>query len=125
VKNAPILATIELWSLGHSASDIAERLGFPNHRHVARIIAHARSIGDPRAALHCGKSGKPLGRAGRGWEPPRRGRKTPRYAAELIPSIRALVCQRGHAQTARTIAANGYCLECRRMAWVPRKDRRG
>lgn len=61
MKNAPIPAVLDFWALGHSASVIAEWLGFPNHRHITRIIANARRIGDPRAVIHEHTNGKPAG----------------------------------------------------------------
>lgn len=61
MKNAPILLVLDLWSLGHSASDCADRLGFPNPKHVARIIANARQIKDKRGVLHCYPCGRVAG----------------------------------------------------------------
>lgn len=61
MKNAPILLVLDLWSLGHAAPDVADQLGFPNHRHVTRIIARAREIKDKRAVLHCYPCGRVAG----------------------------------------------------------------
>lgn len=48
----PIPLALDLWALGHSQSQIAKMLGLPNRKHVERIIANARKIGDPRAVRH-------------------------------------------------------------------------
>lgn len=48
----PIPLILDLWSLGHSANHIADAVGLPNHKHVARIVEHARAIGDVRAVYH-------------------------------------------------------------------------
>jgi hypothetical protein len=62
----PVPLILDLWSLGHSASQIAEMVGLPNHRQVTRIIRDARSIGDKRAVLHKYSHGDRLiGRPGR------------------------------------------------------------
>ena len=58
----PVPLVIQLWSLGHSAKAVAEMVGLPNGRHVARIIAHARSIDDPRAVFHVDRRGRLLGK---------------------------------------------------------------
>lgn len=58
----PVLAILDLWSLGHSAGDIARRMGLPNHKRVTRIVAQARAIRDRRAVLHRAKGGRLLGR---------------------------------------------------------------
>ena len=52
MKDAPIPITLDLWALGHSAEQIAEALGYPNGKHVTRIVEKARSLGDPRAVYH-------------------------------------------------------------------------
>lgn len=61
MKNAPILVVLDLWSLGHSGSDIAKKLGFPNAKHITRIISQARRLRDPRAVLHCYSTGRVVG----------------------------------------------------------------
>jgi hypothetical protein len=105
-NDAPVPATLDLWSLGHSASQVAKMLGLPSHKHVARIIEHARSIRDPRAVLHAAKNGRLIGRPGRMATPP---------SAEIVPSTRALACERGHPQTANNTYASGRCRECTRL----------
>lgn len=57
----PVPLILNLWSLGHTARDIAERVGLPDADHVYRVIDHARDIGDPRAVLHKTVNGKMLG----------------------------------------------------------------
>lgn len=134
MKNAPIITALDLWSLGHSASEIADMLGFPNFRHVARIVANARSIADPRAALHMASTGRLIGRAGHMGLPP---------SAERVPSIAALEidarpkpkprkrsrykrkitkkqCVRGHPRNRQTVDGFGHCLACPRSP--PRKE---
>ena len=58
----PVPLVLDLWSIGHSALDISEKLGLPNGRHVARIIKHARSIGDSRAVFHMDRTRLLLGK---------------------------------------------------------------
>lgn len=115
MKNAPIPLTLELWACGFSASQIAEKLGYPNHKHVARIVERARSINDPRAVLHAAKNGRLIGRPGRMASPP---------FAEIVPSSRALACRIGHPQTAKNVGAQGKCLECNRIRDWGRRSRK-
>lgn len=61
MRDAPITLTLQLWSLGHCADDIAEKLGFPNAKHITRIISQARRLRDPRAVLHCYPTGRVVG----------------------------------------------------------------
>jgi hypothetical protein len=82
----PVPLILDLWSLGHSASDIAERVGLPNGKHVTRIIADARSIGDPRAVLHKHPSNDRLiGRPGRSGTIARKRVKI--GGLEVVPAI--------------------------------------
>jgi hypothetical protein len=112
VTDAPIPLVLQLWSIGHSASQIAEMVGLPSHKAVTRIIAQAREIGDPRAILHCGANGRLLGRPGR------TGRKASKYGHKvagkevvtLLPKPTIPVCRRGHERTER-----GECKTCKRM----------
>jgi hypothetical protein len=106
MKQAPILTALDLWSLGHSARQIAEMLGFPNGAHVTRIVAHAREIGDKRATLHVAGTGRLIGRPGRMAVPP---------VAIPVPAIGKLRCVRGHARTPDNVyASNGMCKACQR-----------
>lgn len=102
MKDAPIIPTLDLWSLGHSAREIAEMLGFPDHKHVTRIVERARSIGDRRAVLHASTSGRLIGRAGHMRQPP---------LANVVPALRALTCKRGHPRTRKNLKG-GRCREC-------------
>lgn len=104
MKDAPIPLTLDLWATGMSAGAIAERLGYPNAKHVTRIIANARKIHDPRAVLHAGKSGRLLGRA---------GHKPVLAAVEVVPSTTALACKAGHPQIPRNVYRSGGCRLCR------------
>lgn len=118
MKGAPIPATLDLWSLGHSAGEVARMLDFPNHKHVARIVEHARSIRDPRAVLHAATNGRLIGRPGH----------QPMLAAvEVVPSIVALrrsvpkkngrpiqeFCKAGHPRTAENVTPARQCRLCR------------
>ena len=114
MKHVPIPLVLDLWALGHSASDVARKVGLPNHRHVARIVERARSINDPRAVLHAAKNGRLIGRPGRMAAPP---------LVEIVPSSRALACHAGHPQTAENIGSQGNCLECGRIRDAIRRAR--
>lgn len=52
MNGTPIPLVLDLWSLGHSAGQIAKMVGLPNRKRVERIVANARKIGDPRAVRH-------------------------------------------------------------------------
>jgi hypothetical protein len=102
MADSPVPLILDLWSLGHSAGDIAKRLAIASgHKGVTRIVAQARSIGDKRAVLHCGANGRLLGRPGR------TGRKVSKYGhkvagkevAELLQKPTIPVCKRGHERT--------------------------
>lgn len=109
MKNAPILTTLDLWALGHSASQIAEMLGFPNHKHVTRIVERARSIGDTRAVLHKAKNGRLIGRPARMMPPP---------LANVVPALpQKPLCPRGHEKE------NGRCRICNMIRLQLRRDR--
>lgn len=101
----PVIAVLDLWSLGHSASDIAEKLPITAKR-VTLIVARARSLRDPRAVLHACKNGRLIGRAGHMKQAP---------VAEIVPSMAALACRRGHPQTAKNVGSQGHCLPCERL----------
>lgn len=107
MKRAPIIAALDLWSIGHSAGEIARMLGFPNHKHVTRIVAQARKIRDPRAVLHAAKNGRLIGRA---------GHRLVLAAVEVVPSSTALACKAGHPQiAANVIRRSGHCRLCKRL----------
>jgi hypothetical protein len=109
----PIPLVLDLWSLGHSAGDIAQRLAVPGgHKGVTRIVAHARELGDPRAVLHCGENGRLLGRPGRDGTTIRRGAKTvkKKEAVILLPKPTIPRCKRGHERTER-----GECRACKKI----------
>lgn len=57
----PVVAILDLWSLGHSGLDIAARLGLTSREAVANTVAKARAIGDPRAVIHVTAAHKPIG----------------------------------------------------------------
>lgn len=110
MSTAPVPAILTLWSLGHSATDIAKRLG-TKARTVSLIVEQARDIGDPRAVLHLGKNGRPIGRPNQGIDP---------ADVEMVPAVLASKCCRGHLRTADNIDCSGNCRKCQR-----RKCRRG
>ena len=107
----PVPLVLDLWSLGHSAGDISNRIGIPRKR-VTFIVAEARSIGDPRAVLHCGQNGRLLGRPGRDGTTIRRGAKTVKRkeVAMLLPKPTIPVCKRGHEREER-----GECWPCKKI----------
>src|SRR5258706_4875011 len=82
----PVPLILDLWSLGHSASDIAARVGLPNGKHVTRIVHDARLIGDPRAVLHKHpRTERLIGRPGRTGIIARRRSKID--GIEVVPAI--------------------------------------
>lgn len=106
MKNAPIIAALDLWSLGHSASQIAEMLGFPNHRQVSLIVERARSIGDKRAVLHAAANKRLIGRPGRMIVPP---------VANVVPALGKPICAHGHPRTPENVTDLHRCRECHRI----------
>lgn len=116
MKYAPIPLTLDLWALGHSASDIAAKLGFPNHRHVTRIVAHARKIGDKRAVLHVAAGGRLIGRPGRMGRPP---------VAIPVPALGKPLCSAAHPRTPDNLSDFGHCLTCARAQRRERYARTG
>lgn len=100
----PVPLVLDLYSLGHSAKDVAEKLGLPNGRHVARIVAHARSIADPRAVYHVDRTGRLLGK---GIAPAERkiGRRQKEFRGFLIVPVISLTrpaCRNGHQRPSGT-----------------------
>jgi hypothetical protein len=123
VKGVPIPLILDLWSLGHSAADIARRCKLPNHRHIERIIAHAREIRDPRAVWHMEETRRLMGKG-----IPRRDRiaafdQHSYRGFEIVPRILPvpappkLVCRNGHELAGENINARGKCFICKRAAW--------
>lgn len=105
MKNAPIVATLDLWALGHSAGQIADMLGYPNRKHVERIIEKARSINDKRAVLHVAANGRLIGRPGRMKLPP---------VAIPVPALpRKTHCPKGHLRTPDNVDAQWHCRICK------------
>ena len=95
MKGAPIPLVLDLWALGHSQGQIAAMVGFPNRRHVERIISHARTIGDPRAVRHA-TGDRVLGK--------RITDRVPRAKKRIdgfvvVPALGKPLCLRGHART--------------------------
>lgn len=105
MKNAPIPLVLDLWSLGHTAAVVAVMAGLPNHKHVTRIVKHARDIGDKRAVLHVAGNGRLIGRAGRMERPP---------VAIPVPALTKPLCIAGHARTPDNVDGAGHCFECNR-----------
>lgn len=110
MKHVPIPLILDLWACGHNARDIAEKLGLPDRDHVHRIVEHARDIGDPRAVMHVGLNGRPIGNGRRGM-----GLLLQFPDIELVPAIPKLKCLRGHLRTAETVTKLGLCRECARI----------
>lgn len=114
MKGAPIPLALDLWSLGHSGTAIARMLGFPNRRHVERIVAQARALRDKRAVLHVAGNGYLVGRPGRMERPP---------VAIPVPLIGKPQCVRGHARIPENLGFADQCLLCRRVRHAERKAR--
>lgn len=119
--NAPIPLVLDLWALGHSAAEVAEMVGFPNHKYVTRIITKARSIGDKRAVLHVSSTGRPIGRPGRMARPPvaiavpsiaALRLTAPKKKQQRRPRTRKRFCKRGHPRNAKTVDKNWSCKMC-------------
>lgn len=91
-------AILDLWSLGHSAADIAEKLGI-KARAIHMIAEQAREIGDPRAVVHLGRNGRPLGR------PLLEG------YSEAVPAVRKRFCVHGHLRDPDLV----HCKDCNRL----------
>lgn len=126
MTDAPIPLVLDLWSLGHSAGDIAARTGV-SRKSVTLIVHQARRIGDPRATvLHCYEEGRLAGRPGRDGTKIRRGAKTVKGKAVvmLVPKQKKpkkprqvwgkATCVRGHERVPANLGAQGHCLQCRR-----------
>ena len=122
MKDAPIIPALDLWSLGHSAGQIAEMLGFPNHKHVTRIVEHARSISDKRAVLHKAQNGRLIGRPGRHARKVVKREKV--NGIEVVPAIPQPLCARGHARTPENVNKSRQCKECERLRSIRRKGHR-
>lgn len=123
MKDVPIPLVLDLWSLGHSAGDIAERLGLPNHRHVSRIVQLARAIGDKRAVLHHAKDGRLIGRPGRTGKRVRKNAKSI-GGVEATLLIGRTMCRRGHTRTPDNIGSDWHCLACQRLAYAAKRKNR-
>jgi hypothetical protein len=127
----PIPLTLDLWALGHSAREVADMVGFPNGKHVTRIVQYARSIGDKRAVLHVSSTGRMIGRPGRMKVPP---------VALAVPSITALrltaprpkpgprkprrrkaFCKRGHPRGPGLVYKDHSCIACTALRYRGRR----
>jgi hypothetical protein len=108
---------LDLWSRGHSARAIADQLGI-SRRTVESTVHHARDIGDPRAALHVGRNGRPIGHPGRGM------RVLLAYPdVEVVPAIPPALCKYGHARTAENLDKRNNCRTCQRIKGKARRER--
>lgn len=106
MSRAPVPLVLQLWSLGHSGSDIGRRLGV-SRRTISMIIEQARDIGDRRSVVHLGKNGQPLGRA--------RSILLDFPDIELVPAIPVSHCRRGHPRNAKTVDGKSNCRLCRQI----------
>ena len=104
-----ISALLDLWSLGHSAGQVAGMLGISRWK-VYATVEQARDIGDPRATLHVGANGRPIGNGRRGMvvilEFP---------DVEVVPAIRKLKCVRGHPRTPENVTKKSLCRVCAKL----------
>lgn len=120
MKNAPIPLTLDLWSLGHSGADIAEKLGYPDEKHIARIIEHAREIGDPRAVYHFHRD-RILGK-GIPWKRREKGRYQTKFRGFALvqllhPQVREF-CKYGHSRA--DTPPRRQCRTCARLSYARR-----
>jgi hypothetical protein len=113
----PVIPALDLWSLGHSASQVSEMLGMPR-KEVTKIVGRARSIGDKRAVLHVASSGRLIGRPGRMQIPP------VAIPVPALPQKRAAQCARGHERTPESVNGSRQCRECERLRSIRRKGHR-
>ena len=112
----PVIPSLDLWSLGHSASQVAEMLGMPRKK-VTEIVMQARSIGDPRAVLHVASNGRLIGRPGRMQIPP------VAIPVPALPQAKQAMCARGHERTPENVNASRQCRQCERLRSVRRGKR--
>lgn len=108
---APVPLVLQLWSLGHSAGDIKDKLGLSGPHVVGWIVKRAREVGDPRAVYHLTRVGRIQGEDA----VPNRWRK--RWKGfDVVRSIEpplAKTCVRGHLRTPDNIM-NRRCMTCHR-----------
>lgn len=104
----PVLAILDLWSLGHSAAEISRKLAVRQGQ-VTVVVLRAREIGDPRAAVHVGRQGRPIG------SPHWARRVLVEYPdVETIPAIPRLRCPKGHLRSPDNVDAYTNCRACHR-----------
>jgi hypothetical protein len=107
----PIPLVLDLWALGHSQADVAEKLGLPNGKHVERIVERARQLGDRRAVFHA-TGGRIIGKGIPAAKRFVKGRH-PRYQGfEIVDRILKPLCPRGHAMTPENRRPLGGCRIC-------------
>lgn len=107
MKGAPIPLVLDLWSLGHTQKQIAEMVGLPNRKHVERIIAHARELGDRRAVRHAA-GGRIMGKA----IPFQRRTEDRLDGIEVVPALLKPLCDRGHPRTPENLKKSSNCKKC-------------
>jgi len=112
----PVTALLTLWSLGHSAGQVAGMLGITRGA-VYRTVEKARTIGDKRAVLHYGRNGQPIGN-------PISMALAAFPEIEVVPAIPKLKCVRGHLRTAETVTKLGLCRECARIRKRAERERK-
>lgn len=105
----PIPAVLALWAAGYTATWIADVLNLPDEKHVQRILAHAREIGDRRAVIHSGGNTRKAEEL---------RNKYPWIstisALEGLPPIPVPLCRRGHRMTAMNTIRNASGPQCRK-----------
>lgn len=106
----PVPLVLDLWALGHSQKQIAEMVGLPNRKHVERIVANARRLGDKRAVRHS-TAGRIMGKA-IPFQKRVHGRHKTVDGVEVVPALGKPLCRRGHPRTPDNLKKSGCCKIC-------------
>lgn len=106
----PVLAILDLWSLGHSAAEIGRKLAVRQGQ-VTVTVLRARDIGDPRAVVHVGRHGRPIGNPVKA-----KGVLLEFPDVETAEAIPRLRCPKGHLRSPENVDAYTNCRACHREA---------
>jgi hypothetical protein len=106
----PVPAVLALWAAGYTATWIADALNLPDEKHVQRVLARAREIGDRRAVIH--SSG------GNTRKNAELKRKYPWITTidviDTLPPTPVPICRHGHRLTKMNTIMNASGPQCRR-----------